>query len=301
MSNRLFLVPLRNDLTDVGVQVLDLTPNTSLKTVYDPPGQTHYISSCLDHFGATVVDGTTYVSGSRTTTLTGNPTVTTTTGSGNTCYATTTTTFGLAAYLVERVQRGGSGGSFVTYAEANAAAQAILDAVVSGSDLDLDAINTILVANIAASTTLTTVGSSKSFGDVEEVLRIVAGEVYAVPRYTIVTNSGGPLFLNLSERATLVSNQNSGVTGKTFVATGGFLSHGEAGFDHRPHFVLTGRAFSSIGNGNISKLTVDTTILNPLFTYGSGGTAKDIAGDPLSSSGSSPILAVYASDGTRMA
>lgn len=300
MANRIYIIPRRNDLEGMNVQVTDLWPNTSQKNgVLDGAGQTCYVGACADSPGLTVVHGTEYVRGSKSTTLAVNPVIDDTTGGGNDCYAPVATTLGLAAYLRERVQKGGPGGSFLTFANANTIAAAIRTAAEAGSSLNLAAIDALLAATGGAGTELTSAGGSTSFGTVEDILRILSGEVYISPQYTIITDAA-PIFLNEADRDALVTAQAVGANGgTTFVSKGHFLTSLEPGYVGRPTLISTGFLRSSAAVGQLAHFAQGTMVItNPAFTYGTGGTALDIAGNEIPATGVHAFLHLYDASGT---
>ena len=302
MANRIYFLPQRNDLDGMNVQVTDLLPNTSQKnSIYDGEGQTHYIGACLDVPGTTKVDGNVFLSGSRSTTLDANPALASTVGGGNDCYATTKATFGLAAYLRERVQKAGVGGTFLTFANANTLAVNIRSAASAGSALTLTSINALLAATGGGGTELTSAGGSKSFGTVDDILRILSGETYRSPIHTVITTAV-PVFKNLAERQALVAVQHTYTTGLTYVAAGAFLTSLESGFVGRPVIAATGILLSSLGAGQLKALNQDIVLKNPAFTYGSSGNAFDINGTShIPDNGDWPALYCYDGQGNKLA
>lgn len=282
---RAFVIPVRTDCLGAGLQVLDLVPNTSQKnSIYDGPGQTFYLQGA-DCPWTTTVNGDAYVSGSRMTMLVAadDATVQDTTGGGNDCRATATATFGLASYLRERVQPGGvalATAGRMTPANAQLQAQAIMARAYSGLSLSLASINTLLSdAGLGGTADTDLDGAaalSESFGSVEDILRILSGEVYETPRYTIVTNIvGGPAyeFLGLTARNVLVAAQLPAITGKTFVSTGHFLTRTEHGFQDILPIVQTGEVLMSAAQGDLHTFAGPMTFKNPSFAY----TAADLA------------------------
>lgn len=274
-----YVIPVRTDCPGAGLQVLDLVPNTSQKnSIYDGPGQTFYLHGA-DCPYTTVVNGDAYVSGSRMTVLdttADDATVQDTTGGGNNVRATAHAQFGLAAYLRERVQPGGLGlatADRMAPSDAQTLAVAIMSRVWNGLDIALADINTVLCTGAfggTASTDLTGTGTSRSFGTVEDILRILSGEVYETPRYTIITNIvGGPAyqFQTLAQRNVFVAAQVTATTGKTFVSTGHFLTRSEAGFVDIAQIALTGEVLASAGAGYLSKGKGACTFKNPSFAY----------------------------------
>lgn len=142
----------RTDIPQGILQVLDLWPNTSQRNpAIDPPGQTKYVSFNPQN-------DTVATNGGRVTLAAYN---------------------GLAAYLLDNVVEGGllAGVGALTDAHANAAALAIIAGMYAGhamTEFDLD---TYLTAVVAA----TGIATGGSTGTVQEVLSILAGEVYTVP------------------------------------------------------------------------------------------------------------------------
>ncbi len=247
MANRVFIIPLRSDLAGVGLNLGDLHPNAGQKnSVYDGEAQNAYISEMHDQEGATVVNGIAYVSGALNTTLLAahNDIDDDSTGGGNDCSATQQTCFGLAAYLLDRVEQANAvNDPPLTIAQANAAAGAIEAAALAGNPLTLAAINTLLVAAAGAGTELTNAGGTNSFGTVEDILRILSGEIYRLPLLTILsTIAGGAGFRTLAQRQVLTAAQTPAqiTTQGQFYASGGFLVAGDSGYRAKPTLVPTG-------------------------------------------------------------
>jgi len=160
-----FICLIRTDIPEGVLQVLDLSPNTSLKNlVYDPQGQTRYVSFRAQN-------DTIALSGA-------GPIVT------DAAYN------GLAAYLVDRVENTGGGAIALTAAEANSIATAIIAAMDAGTAQTLAAINVLInvPAGVSGSDLDGTLGNST--GTVEDILSILAGEVYTVPAATEVETVG---------------------------------------------------------------------------------------------------------------
>ena len=269
---RAYVIPVRSDCPGAGLQVLDLVPNSSQKnSIYDGPGQTFYLHGA-DSPWTTVVNGDAYVSGSRMTMLVAgdDATIQDTTGGGNDCFATAGATLGLASYLRERVQPGGMAlatAGRMTPAAAQTAATALLGIAYAGGDLTLTAINAALVTFVLADTNLDGAGgTSRSFGTVEEILRIMSGEVYTVPRFTIITNAANE-FQTLAQRNVLVAAQLPAITGKTFVSTGRFLGRSDNGFCDIPVIALTGEVIMSAAQGDLFTYKGAMTFVNPSFAY----------------------------------
>jgi hypothetical protein len=143
-----YLCKIRTDIPDGVLQVLDLAPNTSQRSlIYEPPGQTKYLRR--------VVNDTVVLNGTDTSAT----------------YA------GLAAYLIDNVID--SGGATITDVIANASALGIIVILDAGGVLDLAGINAAIVAGGAGGATELDTGGST--GDVAGVLQVLAGGDYVVP------------------------------------------------------------------------------------------------------------------------
>lgn len=164
-----YICLIRTDIPEGTLQVLDLMPNASQRSlVYDAVGQTRYLSYRAQ-----------------------NDTVVT---SGVGPIITVGVLNGLSAYLIDRVENSGAAGDpALTAAEANAIAIALVARMDAGSTLQLADINTAInvPAGVSASDLDGTLGNST--GTVIEVLQILAGEVYSVPAGSTVED-GGNLF-----------------------------------------------------------------------------------------------------------
>lgn len=271
MANRVYLLPRRNDLEGAGIYVRDLRPNSSQRNlIYDGEGQTHYLGGGLEPVGATVFIGDAYVSGPRNTTIAANVAADDTTGGGNDVQVHAVAHLGLTAYLQDRVHAGGVGNANAdcfTAVQANAAAAAIALAAEAGNALTLAAINTLLSNQVAQSDLDGAAVNSKSFGTVVDVLRILAGEVYLLPRFTIITNDANQ-FRSLAERNVLVAAQNVAANGgTTFLSQGRFLTSTDAGFRGRPILARTQSFNGSNGGGHIATLKNNVEFINPAYAY----------------------------------
>jgi len=273
MAVRIFAIPRRNDFAGMGVQVLDLYPNSSLKNNgLDGEGQTFYVGACLEAPGATQVNEDAYLSGSRNTSLTTNGSADDTTGGGNDVVATQDATFGLAAYIRERVQPGGlllATHAPATFAEANAMALAVSGLGGVGTLGSVTAINAALAGVVAGTDLQGGTGTSRSFGRLDDILRICNGEVYRSPRFVIVANVANQ-FLTQAARAILVAAQivpsNGGVT---FSGQGDYLTSTEHGYQSIPTLAYTEQVVVSIlaPKGKLHALMDNMTFKNPAFAY----------------------------------
>lgn len=310
MADRIYIIPRRNDLPGVGLNLVDLKPNAGQQSrIYDGEHQNVYVAESIDPAGTTVVDGLVYLSGSKNTTLAADAVADDTTGGGNDVTAVQATTFGLAAYLKDRVHRAGiaaaANGEFA-FGECNAAAALILADVEAGVSLNLARINVHLAATVANTDLTGASGFSKSFGSVDDIMRILSGEVYRLPALTIIENVGGQ-FRNLAERQALVAAQTPAQVASQgqFFASGSFLEDGEPGYQARPVLVRTGALNASLLNGVLSHYKQNVTVLNTTnFAYTAADVrawkprAVDITGTAIPATGIHPAVAVYLNDGT---
>lgn len=312
MADRIYIVPLRNDLKGLGLSLTDLKPNAGQRnSIYDGEPQNVYLEESLDRPGTTVVDGINYVSGPLNTTLTANAVADDTTGGGNDVTAMQETAFGLAAYLKDRVHRAGiaaaANGEFA-FAECNAAAALILTDALAGTTLNLARINVHLAATVAQTDLTGASGNSKSFGSVEDIIRILSGEVYRLPVLTIIENVAGQ-FRNLAERQALVAAQTPAQVASQgqFYASGGFLSAGDAGYRARPRLARTGALNLSVQSGVLSHYMGSMSILNSnSYAYSAAAVtawkprAVGLTGTAIPSTGAGPLVAVYDADGNSL-
>lgn len=304
MANRAYIVPRRNDLAGMGIYLADLKPNAGQRnSVYDGESQNVYVAEGLDFPGTTVVSGISYLSGSLNTTLAADAVADDTTGGGNDVTAMAITTFGLAAYLKDRVHSGGKTAPLngeLAFATCNTVAQNIRNRVGSGLSLTLADINTLLAAAVANTELASSVANSKSFGSVEDILRILSGEVYRLPALTIIENVAGQ-FRSLAERTVFVSAQTAAQVASQgqFYASGGFLSPTDSGFRRRPELFRTGALNISAGEGVLAGYKTNLSLFNPAFAY----TAADVkawtpraylvTGSVVPTTGEGPFLSVY--------
>jgi len=308
MATRIYIVPRRNDLVGVGIALTDLKPNAGQKnSVYDGQHQNVYVQESLDKRGTTVVSGITYVSGPLNSTLTANAAAMSTDGGVANVNAAPATVFGLAAYLKDRVQRAGQAGAGngeLAFAECNAAADLITADVEAGVTLDLARINVHLAATVAQ-TDLNGTGTSLSFGTVEDIMRILSGEVYRLPIRTVIESAAGA-FGTLAQRTVIVAAQTPAQIASQgqFYASGSFLAADDVGYRARPVLAHTGALNASVLNGVLSHLKGNMTILNTTaFAYAAADVrewkprAVTVNGANIAATGIHPAVAVYDSLG----
>lgn len=164
-ANTRYIVVRRSDIPNGTLQVLDLNPNESQRNlVYEPPGQTKYLNRFQNDTVTTVVSGGAILA------------------RGN--------LKGVAAYLIDHVEAGGLGAGLaaLTATEANDAATAIIALVDAGSDVDIASVNAAIAGVVADSELVAT--TSASTGNLEELLRILAGAEYVVPTGSILDTDG---------------------------------------------------------------------------------------------------------------
>jgi len=300
----MFAISRRLDFRGRNIQVTDLWPNNSQKNNnLQGDGQNFYLNN-MDDFGATGVLDDAYSSGSRNTAITtaaNDAVADDTTGGGNNVLATQGAVFGLAAYLRERVHPGGvlsAVAGRMTPANALLLARELARQVDVGGSLLLASINVILsnagVGGTAGTDLDGTAALSKSFGTVEEVLRILSGEVYRSPRFVIICNVANQ-FRSLAERAVLVAAQivaaNGGIT---FVSQGGFLTNTENGYVGLPQLALTGEFQLSSGSGQLFSYADSMTFENPSYAYAAADVTADRTRARTLANANIPATGVYA-------
>ena len=290
-----YICLLRNDLDHNNLQVLDLKPNTSQRNPsLTVTGQTGYLSHSIGFEDSTVVSGDSYVSGSLFTYPlcdTGSNLVSV--AAPDDAHATPTADFGLEAYLRERVQRAGAGGRIMWRGDIHTVVGQILSRFTQGLSLTLTDINTIL-NGVVAGTALTSAGGSDSFGSVEDVLRILAGEKYTTPSNTVITNGSG-VFGSLAARTGLIATATDP---SLWHAEGHFLTSAENGFSDVRAYAMSGPLNISCLTGALSKLKSPAfSWKNPSFTYGPSGNAGDFYGNHIGVNGVSAAVVVYDSNG----
>ena len=242
---RAYICLARNDLADNLLQVLDLTlkPNyvTQAPSI-SPPRQNEYVT-WEPQWDTVAVSGATDI--------------------------VTTTCYGLAAYLIDTIENQ-AGNVTLTAAEANAIAAALVSAMAYKQDLTIAAVNVIVALTVAASG----IGIGASTATVEEILRILSGEVYKLSALAVLSPGGAHAFSN--------------------IAVGGFTSLGAT--DHRNFRKIahTSLLTASVATGALSKLiNRGFSWINPSFTYAVAGSAMNFAGDHIAADGLNNAVSVY--------
>jgi len=307
MADRGIIIPVRNDIPGSNLQVEDLWPNTSQKnSVYDGEGQSGYLSAQMDQPGATTFVGEAFSTGSRMTTaasVAGNWALAAAVDwsndaghGGNDSRATAVPMLGLAAYLRERVQNNPAvAGDTLAAADADAIVTALVARVLAGNSMTLADINTVIqgVTALGAGDGTEVLGgdpaNSPSFGTVQDVLRIIAGETYYVPTNTIVTDAAGAFIREThpdgvgevaagaveTRRGRILNLAGAGLTANpTPVATGRFLAQGEAGYVTKRTIALSTSFLASCSRGKLRSLHDNTVAF--LNTAGFAYAAADV-------------------------
>jgi hypothetical protein len=271
-------------------------------------GQTHYLTYSYDFPGTTELRAGAFCGGSLNTSPIADAAADDTTGGGNDVLSTPEATYGLPGYLRERVHPGGitsATAGRMTPGDAVTLAADIAAEVASGGALTLAAINAILVGGTGgtANTDLDGAGgTSKSFGSVEDILRMLAGETYKTPQDTIICNLANE-FRSEAERDALVGAQDTATTGKTFVSKGYFVVPGEPGYRNTHTYFQTGALNGSIGGGWLAAHKLSVTFRNPVFAYEASAVTPErlrayaIDGTVIPTTGASPVVAIYDFDG----
>ena len=155
-----FICKIRDDIPNGILQVVDLEPNTSQRSlVYDPPGQTKYVNAAVTA-SVSLLGAGPIVSGPEAA--------------------------GLAAYLIDNIENTGSAGEALTAAEANTVAAALIARMESGLAMAVADVNTVIVATVAGSG----IGVGDSTATLAEVLRVLAGGTYVLPAGSEVEDVG---------------------------------------------------------------------------------------------------------------
>lgn len=298
-----YVIPLRNDLEGMLLQVLDLVPNRSTRSVLDPSGQTFYVGKGMDQPGPTRTAQGLYVGGSRTTSplpaLVGFDYLNR--GKAD-AQGPSDVSYGLTAYLLDAVCVDPAGVERVlSSAEATAAVQAILKAVAGKAQLDLKSLTQMV--STAVGTQVEIAGGPRSFGSVREVLRLLSGEAYGLPAGTPLVDPATGKRFTLTERANLLSQIPSVLAP---AQTGRFLTIGDGGYRAGCGLMLTEALLASIKEGRLKALLPGQAFVlkNPTYAYTDTQASQIypralwIDGTPVPPSGeTSGVLMVYAEEG----
>lgn len=152
-----YIVQVRTDIPEGILQVLDLRPNTSQRSlIYEPPPQTKYLRRVQNDTVA--VTGTT----------------------------TTAEYKGVAAWLIDTIEDSGDGGA-LTATEANTIADALIAEADAGNALTVSDVNTVIQLTVAASG----IGVGNSTGTLDELLKILAGAEFILPAGSSADSGAG--------------------------------------------------------------------------------------------------------------
>lgn len=279
--SRAYVCLARNDLPSGLVYVSDLVPNTPQRSfAYQPVGQTHYLRPELaPQFAAVTALAASDPDGVG----------------GDDHDSTAADEYGLAAYLRERVNVNPGGVLGVTtdrsmdVAEATTVANAILDRVINGQSLTLTDINTILNANLPAADNDLEGTAGDSFGTVEEILRILSGEVYLTPANTVIDLTANRVFQSLAERIAAI-----GANTANFSAQGSFVASTHAAYKIFKTVYDTGALKISAGEGVLSKLKSATyAFTNHLYYYAGVAVTGKTAATDIRGNGNIPATGVF--------
>ncbi len=154
-----FLAMIRQDIPKGSLQVLDLVPNTSQHSIYDPPSQSKYV-----HYG----EYTGTATGARPTTV------------AATAHLTTRVCYGLAAYFVDTIVSATTGVGYPA-AAANAAATLVVTNILAAGAVVSNATVTTELQAAAGAQGDEQLNAGGSIGTVADVLQIFAGGSYLLP------------------------------------------------------------------------------------------------------------------------
>lgn len=155
-----FICKIRDDIPDGILQVLDLEPNTSQRSlIYDPPGQTKYVNAAV----------------SESVVLAGAGPITVQADAS-----------GLAAYLIDHIENTGSAGEALTSAEADTIAAALIARVATGAAMEVADVNAVIQATVGGSG----IGIGNSTATLTGILRVLAGGSYLLPAGSQVEDGG---------------------------------------------------------------------------------------------------------------
>lgn len=151
---------IRTDVPDGTLQVLDLKPNTSQRSlIYDPgDGQTKYINRVQNDTVATAAPG---------------------------AVVTVAEYKGVAAWLIDSIEDTPNGDA-LTAAQANTIAAALIARLDTGVSMSVSDVNSV----IAATVTGAGIGVGSSDGTLAQLLSILAGAEYVLPAGSTVDDDG---------------------------------------------------------------------------------------------------------------
>lgn len=152
-----YLCMIRTDIDDGILQVLDLLPNSSQRSlIYEPMGQTKYVNRCQND---TVAVAANVTQGEYK---------------------------GVAAWLIDGIEDSGDGGA-LSAAQANTIALALIARLDTGAAMTTASVNAVIQATVAASG----IGVGNSVGTLAQLLKILAGGEYILPIGTSADTGAG--------------------------------------------------------------------------------------------------------------
>lgn len=237
--------------------------------------------------------------------------------------------YSLAVYLMDHVENKDGGGSkTLSVVQSQHIAFAIMNEARQGNALTSAAVKTLIdgASGVSGSDLDgTQVGGSKSTGSVASVLKILSGSKYKVESGKAM-QGGASAFLATGPGGThvpqgfFVTAANVEKPESVKAANGGSIrgrnpfttpiipvstpaQSGTQDTNHRQILSLaeTGDLHRSVVSGALSKLKAATYLWkNSAFTYGSGGSAKDILGTVLPTTGIHAAFKVYDANGNAI-
>lgn len=254
---RAYICLARNDLEDNLLQALDLVPNTSLlNPIYSGPGQTGYLSFYVQNDAVAITAGPPVVANA--------------------------TYYGLRAYLFDNIDNQSGGGHIpITVVAANLIAADILARVAQGLSLTEAVVDGIVDTHLNNSDlTGNTAAGSTSLGSIEELLRILSGEVYRVSSGAAFSTGGGTFHAaktgafvtapDIIQSLGLGQDNNSAMYGLPVIPRTAVTQTGTSDVNFRSirRIENTGELAMSLAGGSLSKLaTDDFTFENPSNVY----------------------------------
>lgn len=306
MNNSIaYAIPIRNDLVGLSLQVLDLVPNTALRSTLDPEGQTFYVGAGPDQPGPTQTAHGLYFAGSRTTSpLPGIVGFDYNNDKTVDAYGPSDVSYGLTAYLLDRAVADPAGAArALTSVEATRVAVAILKAAFAYKSLLLADLTPLM--QTAAGVLVELVPStpaSVSFGSVEDVVRMLSGETYGLPAGVPLLDAGSKK-LGLPARQLIASALPAVIAP---MVSGRFLNPPEGGFRQTRPLMVTEALLASWAEGHLWRLRRGHQFhaKNPRFLYGASSGAPYLLpalyldGTPVPASGyTDGAVLLYTADG----
>lgn len=270
MNGFAYIVPVRNDLSGINIQVLDLLPNTALRNAQEVPGQTFYVRSSADQPGPTQTVLGALVGGSLTTDPLGALQPFDYAGKGSPqALGVPQPEYGLGAYLRERTQVDPAGANRpLSPAEVTKVVPVLMKAALAGTPLAAADLNAAVAAasGAARADLIPADPMSAAFGNVGEVLAILGGGSYLVPPGTPVADPAGK-FLSAAGRAQVANMLPANLAPPT---QGMFLDPRAPGARGYRMLGLTDSLLASYASGTLSKLRWGSShiqVRNPAYAY----------------------------------